>query len=366
MQILSVDVGTGTQDILLFDSERTIENCFKLVMPSPTAVVAQRIRQATARGLPVLLTGVTMGGGPCVWAAQDHLKAGFAVYATPDAARTFDDDLAVVERLGVVVVSEDEAKRLEGALVIPLRDFDARAITEALKQFDVPFEPDVFAIAVFDHGAAPTGVSDRRFRFEYLADVVAKGEGLAAFAYARDQIPSRFTRMLAVEKTVDPSAKLFLMDTGPAAALGALEDPVVACQPQALIVNIGNFHTLAFRFDDGQITGIFEHHTGELSPSELEGYLRKLAQGTITNEEVFADQGHGAVLSDHQPWEEPFIAVTGPRRGMLRDCSLPCYYAVPHGDMMLAGCFGLLRAVSQREATLGKVIQSVIGSSPFA
>jgi hypothetical protein len=31
MQILTVDIGTGTQDILLFDTERTPENCLKLV-----------------------------------------------------------------------------------------------------------------------------------------------------------------------------------------------------------------------------------------------------------------------------------------------------------------------------------------------
>ena len=48
MQILSIDIGTGTQDILLFDSERTPENCLKLVMPSPTLRLSQRIRQATA------------------------------------------------------------------------------------------------------------------------------------------------------------------------------------------------------------------------------------------------------------------------------------------------------------------------------
>ena len=39
MQILTVDVGTGTQDVLLFDSDRELENCFKLVLPSPTVVV---------------------------------------------------------------------------------------------------------------------------------------------------------------------------------------------------------------------------------------------------------------------------------------------------------------------------------------
>ena len=71
MQILTVDVGTGTQDALLFDSERELENCFKLVMPSPTVIVADRIRRATERGQAVLLTGVTMGGGPSHWAARD-------------------------------------------------------------------------------------------------------------------------------------------------------------------------------------------------------------------------------------------------------------------------------------------------------
>ena len=70
LQVLAVDVGTGTQDILLFDTERVPENCFKMVMPSPTVTVAKRIRQATGRGTPLLLTGVTMGGGPCSWAAD--------------------------------------------------------------------------------------------------------------------------------------------------------------------------------------------------------------------------------------------------------------------------------------------------------
>ena len=65
IRILAVDVGTGTQDILLFESGKTIENCFKMVMPSPTVIVAERIKHATRRGQPLLLTGVTMGGGPC-------------------------------------------------------------------------------------------------------------------------------------------------------------------------------------------------------------------------------------------------------------------------------------------------------------
>ena len=83
MRILAVDVGTGTQDILLFESGKTIENCFKMVMPSPTVIVAERIKQATAHGQPILLTGVTMGGGPSHWAARDHALAGYPVAVTP-------------------------------------------------------------------------------------------------------------------------------------------------------------------------------------------------------------------------------------------------------------------------------------------
>ena len=46
MRILAVDMGTGTQDILLFDSENHIENSVKLVLPSATEVAARRIRAA--------------------------------------------------------------------------------------------------------------------------------------------------------------------------------------------------------------------------------------------------------------------------------------------------------------------------------
>src|SRR2546421_1904199 len=107
MQILTVDVGTGTQDILLFDSDRELENCFKLVLPSPTVVIADRVRAATAMGRRLVLEGVTMGGGPSHWATMDHVRAGLEVFATPEAARTFDDDLNAVAEMGIQVVSDE-------------------------------------------------------------------------------------------------------------------------------------------------------------------------------------------------------------------------------------------------------------------
>ncbi|TMF12409.1 MAG: pyruvate formate lyase-activating protein, partial [Chloroflexi bacterium] len=107
MRILAIDVGTGTQDILLFDSDQPIENALQLIMPSPTQIAAGRIRRATESGHAVFLTGVIAGGGPCHWALEDHLRASGRAFATGEAAATFDDDLENVQRMGVELVSED-------------------------------------------------------------------------------------------------------------------------------------------------------------------------------------------------------------------------------------------------------------------
>src|SRR5438067_1123805 len=210
MQILTVDVGTGTQDVLLFDSERELENCFKLVLPSPTVINADRIRLATAARGRLVLQGVTMGGGPSHWATMDHVRAGLEAFATPEAARTFDDDLDAVASMGIQVVSDDEAVRL--------------------------------------------------------------ADGGAVRVFMRD---------LAL--------------------------------------------------------GLFEHHTGELSPEGLGTYVRQLSEGTITNEAVFASKGHGALVFRADAPPPDLLAVTGPRRALLVESGLQPYLAVPHGDMMLAG-----------------------------
>jgi uncharacterized protein (DUF1786 family) len=344
LKILAVDVGTGTQDILLYDSAGEIENCLKLVMPSPTALVADSIRRATRAQEAILLTGATMGGGPSAWAAEDHLRAGLKAYATPPAALSFNDELSEVEKIGIKVVSDDEARQLKHVKHIEMRDFYLAQIGRAFEAFGLVLDVDAYAVAVFDHGNSPPGYSDRRFRFDFLAEAIRAEGRLSAFAFPRAQIPPRMTRMLAVAQSVQTDRPVLIMDTAPAAVLGALEDPRVRAMSHALIANVGNFHTLAFHIGDGKIHGVFEHHTGELTQLELETFLGKLARGEITNEEVFADMGHGALVFDPDAQPPTDLAVIGPRRGVLRGSALNPYFAVPHGDMMIAGCFGLIRA----------------------
>lgn len=362
MRILCIDIGTGTQDILLFDSTTHVENCLQLVMPSPTVMVANQIRAATQRGETILLTGTIMGGGPSNWAAEDHVRAGLKVLATRDAALSFNDELAKVEEMGISVVSDDEAESLDATRVI-LRDLDLDAIRHAFESFGVELRFDALAVAVFDHGNAPPGVSDHTFRFEFLADRIQTTGKLSGFAFMQDDIPPRLTRMQAVAKSAQVDAPVLVMDTAPAAVRGAMDDGTVAGHSNAIIANVGNFHTLAFRFTGGAITGVFEHHTGELKQAQLEDFLRQLADGTLTNDAVFYSQGHGAVLFSRLAQPLDLLAVTGPRRSILLHSKLNPYFAVPYGDMMLAGDFGLLHAYADLNPTEADEIEAALARS---
>ena len=353
MQILLIDVGTGTQDIYLFRSGVALENGFKLVMPSPTMMIRGQIQDATEDQSPLLLTGVMMGGGPCQWAAEDHLKAGLPLFATPEAARTFNDDLEWVSKeMGVEVISQDEAKSLpDPTITIEMKDFDYDAIRQAFEIFDLKLAPAAVAVAVFDHGAAPPDVSDRQFRFDYLEARIREQNRLSAFAYHAHQIPDIMTRMQAVANSAhNIDSPLIVMDTAPAAIIGATLDPYVVSKDRTIVANVGNFHTLAFRLGPGGIEGVFEHHTGLIETESLDSLLIALAEGSLTHEDVFGDHGHGALIFDPNPLmlnEGPYgVAVTGPRRLMMRESKLRPYFAVPFGDMMIAGCFGLLVAVA--------------------
>jgi uncharacterized protein (DUF1786 family) len=359
-RILAIDVGTGTQDVLVFEAGTLVENAAQLIMPSPTALVAQRVREATADRVDLVLTGVTMGGGPNHWAVEAHLKAGLRVYATENAARTFDDDLERVTAMGIRIVDgpngAGDARRLE------LRDVYTAELMTALGAFGVSTAFDAVAVAVFDHGAAPPGVSDRRFRFDYLREQVERGIGLTGFGFLADEIPGRMTRMRAVAGSWTGSELLFLMDTGPAAILGALEDARVRSMDRVMIANLGNFHTIAASLEGQKIRGLLEHHTGELTKTKVEDYLDALAAGTLSDQAVFDDMGHGALQAGTLSAPPELFTVIGPRRGLLDGSRLHPYLAVPHGDMMLAGCFGLLRALARRVPGFAPAIEDLLGA----
>ena len=373
MRILTVDIGTGTQDIFLFDTRLDVENGYKMVLPAPTMMVYHRIQQATREKRPVLLAGVTMGGGPSAWAAEAHVKAGLPVYATPSAAHTFNDDLATVQASGIMVVSEDEAARLSSQVEkLELKDFDYPAIRRTFEAFGLSLDNlSAVAVAVFDHGAAPPGLSDRKFRFDYLDRRIRAENKLSAFAYQKGMIPGVMTRLQAVADSAgEVDAPLIVMDTAPAAVLGATYDPQVSGLQRKIIANIGNFHTLAFRLGPAGIEGVFEHHTGFLTASKLESLIQSMAGSTLKNEDVFGDQGHGALIYSQDPLPlhpgDGNLVITGPRRNMLSGSKMRPYFAVPFGDMMITGCFGLLSAVADQLLDLREPVLNALTNSTGA
>lgn len=365
MKILTVDIGTGTQDIFLYDSNLNIENGFKLVLPSPTMMVHRRLKQMLHKRTPILLTGHQMGGGPSAWAIEEYARAGMPVFMTPSAATTLNDELDKVEAMGVKIISEDEAKSLHSKVEhFELKDFDFVLLSKTFADYGVSLNDlAAIAVAVFDHGNAPAGVSDRQFRFDYLDEHIKAKNSLSAFAFPSNNIPKIMTRLQSVaDSATDLPCPLVVMDTAPAAVLGAGFDPVVSARKSKIICNVGNFHTLAFRLGAGGIEGVFEHHTGEIDLPKLEGLIRKLADGSLKHQDVFDDMGHGALMYSQKPFEfgnDDFdVVVTGPRRSMFADNpTLKPYFSVPFGDMMIAGCFGLLAATAEILPGLAESIQ---------
>ncbi len=338
-RVLAIDVGAGTQDILFWDPEIPIENCVKLVLPSPTLIMAQRIRRLTRKGESIHLSGVTMGGGPVARAVRDHIRAGLAVSASKDAARTLSDDLEEVVAMGVRLLDAP----LPGACVVELKDVDLHALSCAVAHYGISL-PESVAVAVQDHGHCP-GVSDRVFRFRQWEAFIESGGTLDALAYT--QPPDYLTRMQGVVQSV-PGA--MVMDTGAAAVAGCLEDPYVASMAAegALLVNVGNMHTVAFIVRGGMVLGVYEDHTKNLDEAILRTRLEAFIRGELSAQEVLLSGGHGAFYHrDHVPMTGARnIIVTGPNRRLARDIS--AYEATPHGDMMLTGCFGLVRIYNRR------------------
>ncbi|MFM8594966.1 MAG: DUF1786 domain-containing protein [Chloroflexota bacterium] len=339
--VLAIDVGAGTQDILVFDPDREPENCGKLVLPSRTRIVAGEIQAATAQRRPVHLTGPLMGGGASTDAIRAHLDSGLPVTATESAARTVHNAPERILSSGVVIADHP----MPNAVVVKTGDIDLSAIQEALGLFGVTLPPTI-AVAVQDHGYRP-GSGNNDVRFDFLNGLLRNGGDLATMVYHQSfQLPPEgMTRMEAIQRAI-PGA--WVMDTGAAAVLGALGDPVVAAAANdgVVLVNFGNMHTFATLVRGRRLYGLFEHHTSGMTTELVQRLVSELQTGTLDTA-LFrnAFDGHGAAIdpayADAAPFR--FVTITGPNRRIARP--LGFHEAAPHGDMMLAGCWGLVEGI---------------------
>lgn len=340
MRILAIDVGTGTQDIMIYDTEKELENSIKLVLPSPHLFVSQKIREIEN---DIYLNGEIMGGGKIKNTLLEHMEKGYRVVMEPTCAKTIRDNLEQVKSFGIEIADENEDYR--DFTKISLGDINITKLSEFLLGYDLEFDFDKIAIAVQDHGYNEN-MGDRDFRFEKIREKISKPISPLEFGFG-DDLPEYYTRMQAVRRIVESEGieeVPLMMDTKFASIAGMCYDEIASKLNSYIVIDIGNGHTTAASIEDGKIQGIFEHHTSSLTGESLERYIKRLASGEITNEEVYNDHGHGAhVLNPITKLEK--IIVSGPKRELIEKTNLDWHHAAPGGDVMMTGTVGLIKTI---------------------
>lgn len=336
--ILCLDIGSGTQDVLLYSPDKNIENCPKFILPAPALQIGRRIAALREKGKPIWLHGRNMGGGVSRF-IRAHQKAGLAVAATENAAYTMADDLSRVTECGVSLTETCP----DGFTPVRLTDFDEPWWRRFFEAAELPW-PDKIMACAQDHGFHP-GESNRIGRFKLWDTLLNEGEGRPETLVYRTA-PEMMTRLKDIQEDIGGGV---VADSGPAAVLGALfvdEIERESMERGITLVNIGNSHLIAFLLYGGRIHGVYEQHTGCVDGKKLWEDLKHFRQGCLTFEQVFEERGHGCLTRDLPAEADGFrpTYVLGPQRGMLDnyDVSFPA----PGGDMMLAGCFGLIKGLA--------------------
>lgn len=340
MRILAIDVGTGTQDIMIYDTEKELENSIKIVLPSPHLYISQQMREIEN---DIYFKGEIMGGGKIKKSILEHMEKGYKVVMEPLCARTIRDDINQVKAIGIEIAEEDKDYR--DYTKITMGDINITKLSEFLLGYDLEFDFDKIAIAVQDHGYNEN-MGDRDFRFEKIRQKVSEPISPLKFGFT-DEVPEYFTRMCAVRRQIENEGIEdipLVMDTKFASIAGMCYDEVAQKLNSFIVIDIGNGHTTAASIEDGKIQGVFEHHTSSLTPESLERYIKRLASGEITHEEVHEDFGHGAhVLNPISKIEK--VIVSGPKRELIEKTNLDWHHAAPGGDVMMTGTIGLIKTI---------------------
>ncbi len=359
MKILALDIGAGTEDVLLHDDRKeSVENCVKMVLPSPSQVFAARVREATSLHKDVFVKGDIIGGGALAFALRSHVEKGLRVMMTENAAYTLRNDLDEVRELGIEIVAEENDPNNFRGETLTIEEINFTKMQKFLIEFDETLsDVDVAAIAVQDHGVFPKGTSNRRFRIQKMKELLKENPRPETLAFTEEEIPSCFLRMKSAaiaSRRQLPTANVLLMDTSPVAILGCLKDTVAERADPVLAINVGNGHTMAAIFSEEKIIGVMEHHTRLLNPKRVEQLLVTFADGKLDDKEVFEDNGHGLFFLEEPPGFSKIekVVASGPNRNVLSKTSLSVHFATPAGDAMMTGPMGLVEA-TKRKFNLG-------------
>ena len=347
---LLIDIGAGTMDIMWVDM--AARKHYKAVVISPVLHLARHIRDLPSGDL--LVTGGEMGGGAVSRILAERARQSRVVMSA-SAAMTVHHDTARVAATGIEVVSDaaaEDLKRSGGFVHTTILDLDPERISRIVSGFGAPCSFDAVAVCVQDHGRPPEGVSHLDYRHGFFQKALESSQTPAALLYAAPEVPAAFNRLSTVARSAAllPASRVYVMDSGMAAILGARMDPEVLRHRHVAVVDVATSHTVAAIWSEQRFCSFFEYHTRDMSADLMEHLLPRLADGRLKHEEILQMGGHGVCVLKELPFERiGAVVLTGPNRRLLAGLRLPTLFGAPMGDNMMTGTAGLLAAVAHRE-----------------
>jgi uncharacterized protein (DUF1786 family) len=348
-RFLCLDIGAGTLDVLYYNSEEKLP--YKAVVRSPVRVLADRI--ASQAG-DLIITGREMGGGPTSQLIKERAQTA-KVTMSRSAAATVHHDIQRVRSFGIEVVDDDIAQTLArqgtGHWFIS-EDLECKRLERIVRGLGVPYEFDAVAICAQDHGVPPQGISHLDYRHKIFQKYLDKSPFPADLLFSEDEVPASMNRLgsIAASARELPAKRVYVMDSGMAAVLGAGMDMHSRARKCVMVLDVATSHTVAAVLEGGAMAGFFEYHTHDVVLKELEQRLIQLAEGRLSHEQILGAGGHGAYLRKRVGFDAvEVILATGPKRRLLKDSKLDIVFGAPWGDNMMTGTVGLLEAVRRRE-----------------
>ena len=346
---LLLDIGAGTMDMLCYDTAERLH--YKAVVRSPVRVLADEIRRTQGN---LVVTGHEMGGGPVSQALIERAATAEVVMATT-AAATIHHHIQRVTDHGIRVVDADTAAGLAaapGCTHIHSGDLRTGQIQRLVEGMGLPFAFDVVGVCAQDHGVAPPGESHLDFRHRMFTAALESNPAPQALLYRSDEVPSQMNRLTSIAKEAQalPAERVYVMDSGMAAILGASQDVLAAERNRLLVLDIATSHTVGAALEEGQLCAFFEYHTQDMNVPRLDRLLRDLPDGNLTHQQILEEGGHGAYCRTAFGYDQvELVLATGPRRALAAASSLPIIFGAPWGDNMMTGTVGLLEAIRIRE-----------------
>ncbi|MDL2272714.1 DUF1786 domain-containing protein [Desulfovibrio sp. OttesenSCG-928-I05] len=333
--VLCIDIGSRTQDALLFTRGETPANIPRMVLPSPPLLLARRIAALTDAGLGVYLHGTLMGDG-FIPALSRHLDAGRIAAMHPATADAF---AANGVALPAALAREESCP--ENCSPLRTGDVDLSFWKTLCRHTGLEL-PLLVAVAARDLGGAsgetPGNMSvwrDTLFR--------AGKDGVPAETLMHSAAPAGLARLAAIQSvTGGPVA-----DSGAAALLGLLSVRAIAERSHReglLLINAGNSHITAFLVYRERVFGVYEHLTFGIDREQRIKDFTDFRLGWLPGESVIATGGRGCLFVELPPEAEGFKAayITGPQRDLLRGMG---QMAAAFDDVAQTGCFGLLHGM---------------------